>query len=126
MAISKFDLFNSMVYGENDFAEKKILFNVTASKKYVNNKQTDEIEGYKYTIFVKGKVTDTVTVKIPSLLVNPDELKEKGLMLVKTKGLKIKPYESKTGEIKWTGTAENLEVFKGQEAKVFDDLFKAE
>jgi DNA-directed RNA polymerase subunit RPC12/RpoP len=126
MAISKFELFNSLQYAENDFVEKKILFNVTASKKYVNNKQTDEIECYKYSIFVKGKVTDIVTVKIPSLLVNPDELKEKGMMLVKTKGIKIKPYESKTGEIKWTGTAENLEVFKGQEAKIFDDLFKVE
>lgn len=123
---TKFDLFNSIVYGESDFVEKKILFNVTASKKYVNNKQTDEIECYKYSILVKGKVNDIVTVKIPSLLVNPDELKEKGMMLVKTKGIKIKPYESKTGEIKWTGTAENLEVFKGQEAKIFDDLFKVE
>ncbi|WP_324271040.1 hypothetical protein VKN79_12170 (plasmid) [Fusobacterium polymorphum] len=121
---TKFDLFNSMVYGENDFVEKKILLNVTTAKKYINNKATDEMEGYKYSILVKGKVNDIVTVKIPSLLVNPDELKEKGLMLVKTKGLKIKPYESKTGEIKWTGTAENLEAFKGQEAKIFDDLFK--
>ena len=123
---TKFDIFNSILYGDNDFVEKKILLNVTTAKKYINNKATDEMEGYKYSILVKGKVNDIVTVKIPTLLVNTEELREKGMMLVKTKGIKIKPYETKTGEVKWTGTAENLEVFKGQEAKAFDDLFKVE
>lgn len=123
---TKFDIFNSILYGDHDFVEKKILLNVTTAKKYINNKATDEMEGYKYSILVKGKVNDIVTVKIPTLLVNTEELREKGMMLVKTKGIKIKPYETKTGEVKWTGTAENLEVFKGQEAKAFDDLFKVE
>ena len=48
-------------------------------------------------------------------------------MLIKTKGIKVKPYEEpKTGQIKWTGTVESIEVVKGQEAKAFDDLFKVE
>ena len=75
---TKFDLFNSMVYGENDFVEKKILLNVTTAKKYINNKATDEMEGYKYSILVKGKVNDIVTVKIPSLLVNPFSFNSSG------------------------------------------------
>ena len=56
-----------------------------------------------------------------------EELKAKKKMLVKTKQIQVNPYEeTKTGQIKWTGTVESIEVVKGQEAKVFDDLFKVE
>lgn len=123
MATSKFDIFNSLVYKEEDFAENKILLKVTTGKKYVNNTATDENE-YRYEMLAMGKINDILIVKSSMLFVNLEELETKKKMLVKTKGLKIKPYEAKTGEIKWTGTVETIEVVKGQEAKTFDELFK--
>ena len=74
-----------------------------------------------------GEINDILIVKSPGLFVNLEELKAKKKMLIKTKGIKVKPYEEpKTGQIKWTGTVESIEVVKGQEAKAFDDLFKVE
>lgn len=123
MATSKFDIFNSLVYKEEDFAENKILLKVTAGKKYVNNTATDENE-YRYEMLGMGKINDILIVKSSVLFVNLEELEAKKMMLVKTKNLKVKPYENKNNEIKWTGTVESIEVVKGQEAKTFDELFK--
>lgn len=123
MATSKFDIFNSLVYKEEDFAENKILLKVTTGKKYVNNTATDENE-YRYEMLGMGKINDILIVKSSVLFVNLEELEAKKKMLVKTKNLKVKPYENKNNEIKWTGTVETIEVVKGQEAKTFDELFK--
>lgn len=126
MATTKFELFNSMTLKEQDFIENKILLKVTAGKKYVNNVPTDENE-YKYELLAMGEINDILVIKSPGLFVNLEELKTKKKMLIKTKGIKVKPYEEpKTGQIKWTGTVESIEVVKGQEAKAFDDLFKVE
>lgn len=125
MATTKADLFNSMTLKENDFIENKILLKVTKGKKYVDNVPTNEDE-YKYEMLAIGRIKDIIIVRSPALFVNLEELEAKKKILVKTKGIKVKPYESKINEIKWTGTVESIEVVKGQEAKVFDDLFKVE
>lgn len=125
MATTKSDLFKSMTLKENDFTENKILLKVTKGKKYVDNVPTNEDE-YKYEMFVIGRINDILIVKSPALFVNLEELEAKKKILVKTKGINVKPYENKINEIKWTGTVESIEVVKGQEAKVFDDLFKVE
>ena len=118
MATTKFELFKSMVLNENDFIENKILLNV--------NVPTNEDE-YRYELLAMGRINDILIVKSPALFVNLEELKAKKKMLVKTKQIEVNPYEeTKTGQIKWTGTVESIEVVKGQEAKVFDDLFKVE
>jgi len=124
MATTKFELFKSMVLNENDFIENKIL--LTKGKKYVDNVPTNEDE-YRYELLAMGRINDILIVKSPALFVNLEELKAKKKMLVKTKQIEVNPYEeTKTGQIKWTGTVESIEVVKGQEAKVFDDLFKVE
>ena len=126
MATTKFELFKSMVLNENDFIENKILLKVTKGKKYVDNVPTNEDE-YRYELLAMGRINDILIVKSPALFVNLEELKAKKKMLVKPKQIEVNPYEeTKTGQIKWTGTVESIEVVKGQEAKVFDDLFKVE
>ena len=125
MATTKFDLFKEMILNENDFIENKILLKVTKGKKYVDNVPTNQDE-YKYELLAIGRVNDILVVRAPALFVNLEELKAKKKMLVKTKQIQVNPYETKTGEIKWTGTVESIEVVKGQEAKAFDDLFKVE
>lgn len=125
MATTKSDLFKSMTLKENDFIENKILLKVTKGKKYVDNVATNEDE-YKYEMLAIGRINDILIVKSPTLFVNLEELEAKKKILVKTKGLNVKPYENKINEIKWTGTVETIEVVKGQEAKVFDELFKVE
>ena len=125
MATTKADLFEEMTLNENDFIENKILLKVKKGKKYVDNVPTNQDE-YKYEMFVIGRINDILIVKSPALFVNLEELEAKKKILVKTKGIKVKPYENKVNEIKWTGTVESIEVVKGQEAKVFDDLFKVE
>ena len=125
MATTKFELFKSMVLNENDFIENKILLKVTKGKKYVDNVPTNEDE-YKYEMLAIGRINDILIVRSPALFVNLEELEAKKKILVKTKGINVKPYENKINEIKWTGTVESIEVVKGQEAKVFDDLFKVE
>ncbi len=125
MATTKFELLKSMVLDENDFIENKILLKVTKGKKYVDNVPTNEDE-YKYEMLAMGRINDILIVRSPALFVNLEELKAKKKMLIKTKQINVNPYETKTGEIKWTGTVESIEVVKGQEAKAFDDLFKVE
>jgi hypothetical protein len=126
MATSKFELFKEMTLNENDFIENKILLKVTKGKKYVDNVPTNQDE-YKYELLAMGRVNDILVVRAPALFVNLEELKAKKKMLVKTKQIQVNPYEeTKTGQIKWTGTVESIEVVKGQEAKIFDDLFKVE
>ena len=125
MATTKSDLFKEMTLKENDFIENKILLKVTKGKKYVDNVPTNEDE-YKYEMLAIGRIKDIIIVRSPALFVNLEELEAKKKILVKTKGIKVKPYENKINEIKWTGTVESIEVVKGQEAKAFDDLFKVE
>lgn len=125
MATTKSDLFEEMTLKENDFIENKILLKVKKGKKYVDNVPTNQDE-YKYELLAMGRVNDILVVRAPVLFVNLEELEAKKKILVKTKGIKVKPYENKINEIKWTGTVESIEVVKGQEAKVFDDLFKVE
>ncbi len=125
MATTKSDLFEEMTLKENDFIENKILLKVKKGKKYVDNVPTNQDE-YKYELLAMGRVNDILVVRAPALFVNLEELEAKKKILVKTKGIKVKPYENKINEIKWTGTVESIEVVKGQEAKVFDDLFKVE
>lgn len=125
MATTKSELFKSMTLKENDFIENKILLKVTKGKKYVDNVPTNEDE-YKYEMLAIGRINDILIVKSPALFVNLEELEAKKKILVKTKGINVKPYENKINEIKWTGTVESIEVVKGQEAKAFDDLFKVE
>lgn len=125
MATTKSELFKSMTLKENDFIENKILLKVTKGKKYVDNVPTNEDE-YKYEMLAIGRINDILIVRSPALFVNLEELEAKKKILVKTKGINVKPYENKINEIKWTGTVESIEVVKGQEAKVFDDLFKVE
>lgn len=125
MATTKSDLFKEMTLNENDFIENKILLKVTKGKKYVDNVPTNQDE-YKYEMLAMGRINDILIVRSPALFVNLEELEAKKKILVKTKGLNVKPYENKINEIKWTGTVETIEVVKGQEAKVFDDLFKVE
>lgn len=125
MATTKADLFEEMTLNENDFIENKILLKVKKGKKYVDNVPTNQDE-YKYELLAMGRVNDILVVRAPALFVNLEELEAKKKILVKTKGIKVKPYENKINEIKWTGTVESIEVVKGQEAKVFDDLFKVE
>lgn len=125
MATTKADLFEEMTLNENDFIENKILLKVKKGKKYVDNVPTNQDE-YKYELLAMGRVNDILVVRAPALFVNLEELEAKKKILVKTKGIKVKPYENKVNEIKWTGTVESIEVVKGQEAKVFDDLFKVE
>lgn len=125
MATTKSDLFKEMTLKENDFIENKILLKVTKGKKYVDNVPTNEDE-YKYEMLAIGRIKDIIIVRSPALFVNLEELEAKRKILVKTKGIKVKPYENKINEIKWTGTVESIEVVKGQEAKAFDDLFKVE
>lgn len=125
MATTKSDLFEEMTLKENDFIENKILLKVKKGKKYVDNVPTNQDE-YKYELLAMGRVNDILVVRAPVLFVNLEELEAKKKILVKTKGIKVKPYENKINEIKWTGTVETIEVVKGQEAKVFDDLFKVE
>jgi len=125
MATTKSELFKSMTLKENDFIENKILLKVTKGKKYVDNVPTNEDE-YKYEMLAIGRINDILIVRSPALFVNLEELEAKKKILVKTKGINVKPYENKINEIKWTGTVESIEVVKGQEAKAFDDLFKVE
>jgi hypothetical protein len=125
MATTKSELFKSMTLKENDFIENKILLKVTKGKKYVDNVPTSEDE-YKYEMLAIGRINDILIVRSPALFVNLEELEAKKKILVKTKGINVKPYENKINEIKWTGTVESIEVVKGQEAKAFDDLFKVE
>lgn len=125
MATTKSELFKSMTLKENDFVENKILLKVTKGKKYVDNVPTNEDE-YKYEMLAIGRINDILIVRSPALFVNLEELVAKKKILVKTKGINVKPYENKINEIKWTGTVESIEVVKGQEAKAFDDLFKVE
>ena len=125
MATTKSDLFKEMTLNENDFIENKILLKVTKGKKYVDNVPTNQDE-YKYEMLAMGRINDILIVRSPALFVNLEELEAKKKILVKTKGLNVKPYENKINEIKWTGTVETIEVVKGQEAKVFDELFKVE
>ena len=125
MATTKSELFKSMTLKENDFIENKILLKVTKGKKYVDNVSTNEDE-YKYEMLAIGRINDILIVRSPALFVNLEELEAKKKILVKTKGINVKPYENKINEIKWTGTVESIEVVKGQEAKAFDDLFKVE
>ena len=125
MATTKSDLFEEMTLKENDFIENKILLKVKKGKKYVDNVPTNQDE-YKYELLAMGRVNDILVVRAHVLFVNLEELEAKKKILVKTKGIKVKPYENKINEIKWTGTVESIEVVKGQEAKVFDDLFKVE
>lgn len=125
MATTKSELFKSMTLKENDFIENKILLKVTKGKKYVDNVPTNENE-YKYEMLAIGRINDILIVRSPALFVNLEELEAKKKILVKTKGINVKPYENKINEIKWTGTVESIEVVKGQEAKAFDDLFKVE
>jgi hypothetical protein len=125
MATTKSELFKSMTLKENDFVENKILLKVTKGKKYVDNVPTNEDE-YKYEMLAIGRINDILIVRSPALFVNLEELEAKKKILVKTKGINVKPYENKINEIKWTGTVESIEVVKGQEAKAFDDLFKVE
>lgn len=125
MATTKADLFEEMTLNENDFIENKILLKVKKGKKYVDNVPTNQDE-YKYELLAMGRVNDILVVRAPALFVNLEELEAKKKILVKTKGIRVKPYENKINEIKWTGTVESIEVVKGQEAKVFDDLFKVE
>lgn len=125
MATTKSELFKSMTLKENDFVENKILLKVTKGKKYVDNVPTNEDE-YKYKMLAIGRINDILIVRSPALFVNLEELEAKKKILVKTKGINVKPYENKINEIKWTGTVESIEVVKGQEAKAFDDLFKVE
>ena len=125
MATTKSELFKSMTLKENDFIENKILLKVTKGKKYVDNVPTSEDE-YKYEMLAIGRINDILIVRSPALFVNLEELEAKKKILVKTKGIKVKPYENKINEIKWTGTVESIEVVKGQEAKAFDDLIKVE
>ena len=125
MATTKSELFKSMTLKENDFVENKILLKVTKGKKYVDNVPTNEDE-YKYEMLAIGRINDILIVRSPALFVNLEELEAKQKILVKTKGINVKPYENKINEIKWTGTVESIEVVKGHEAKAVDDLFKVE
>ena len=113
MATTKSDLFEEMTLKENDFIENKILLKVKKGKKYVDNVPTNQDE-YKYELLAMGRVNDILVVRAPVLFVNLEELEAKKKILVKTKGIKVKPYENKINEIKWTGTVESIEVVKGQ------------
>ena len=88
---------------------KLLLTEVASYKKYVDNKPTDEIEGYRYVVACVDHGLDKLSIKIPGKQLM--DAPKGGFPTVTFTDLAIRPYVS-SGQLALTATATGIALVK--------------
>ena len=102
---------NDLKFDNKQFGQKMNLVGVEPSYIYENNKKTDKIDGYKYTVVLLDADYEKITVKIEGARLVEDQ--EKYDIPIKFTGLEVRFYQDFTTKVNHLkAKAKSIEIVK--------------